>query len=178
MKKIIPALVLSLASLSAMAADGSITFAGKITDNTCTIDTNPAGPGFVKAVKLPTVNKSNFTAAGSVAGQTMFSLEVAACDADTVRANFEAGTTVDLATGRLITQGDSAARADMQIEILNAAQSPINLATNDGNTVTTLTGTTPNKAGEIIFFARYYATQADVAVGAVTSSVSFVMDYN
>ena len=174
MKKIIPALVLSLASLSVMAADGSITFTGKITNNSCELDTQPAGPGFVKAVKLPTVNKSNFTAAGSVAGQTMFTLAIAACDADTVKANFEAGSTVDLASGRLNAVG----RTDVQIEILNAAQGSINLATNLGKTVTDLTGQSPDKTGTMTFFARYYATQADVAAADVTSSVSFVMDYN
>ena len=52
---LIAALMLAAAPLAANAADGTITFNGKVTDKTCTIST-PGGKDF--AVTLPTVSKN------------------------------------------------------------------------------------------------------------------------
>ena len=64
---IIAALMLAAAPLAANAADGTITFNGKVTDKTCTIST-PGGKDF--SVNLPTVSKNTLAAAGNVAGRT------------------------------------------------------------------------------------------------------------
>ncbi|MBL2545168.1 type 1 fimbrial protein, partial [Klebsiella pneumoniae] len=64
---IIAALMLAAAPLAANAADGTITFNGKVTDKTCTIST-PGGKDF--AVTLPTVSKNTLATAGAVAGRT------------------------------------------------------------------------------------------------------------
>lgn len=55
--KFIAVLMLAAAPLAANAADGTITFNGKVTDKTCTIST-PGGKDF--SVNLPTVSKSTW----------------------------------------------------------------------------------------------------------------------
>nr|WP_242880400.1 fimbrial protein [Stenotrophomonas maltophilia] len=78
---LIAALMLAAAPLAANAADGTITFNGKVTDKTCTIST-PGGKDF--AVNLPTVSKNTLATAGAVAGRTPFAINLTKCSAGNV----------------------------------------------------------------------------------------------
>lgn len=55
----------AISSFSAQATDGTITFNGRVTDQTCTIST-PGGKDFT--VTLPTVSASTLAAQSATAG--------------------------------------------------------------------------------------------------------------
>lgn len=85
---------------------------------------------------------------------------------------FEQRASVDAATGNLINQ--TAGGSNVQVQILNASFSPINLQTNDGSLSTAIS----NKAANLQFYAQYIAATAAATAGKVTSNVQFSMDYN
>src|SRR3546814_10746061 len=85
-----------------LAHDGTITFEGEITANTCIPSIN--GGGASDTVKLPTVSTSALNASGDTPGWTQFEIELTACSgvATTAMAYFDGGSNVEAATGRLI----------------------------------------------------------------------------
>jgi major type 1 subunit fimbrin (pilin) len=101
----VPALLVAgcLASPSAAATTGTISFDGQITDSTCDVTGGTTGTSsFV--VQLPIVS-TNQLGPGDVAGRTNFRMSLANCMsvANGVRVFFEGGPTVDPATGTLTT---------------------------------------------------------------------------
>jgi major type 1 subunit fimbrin (pilin) len=72
-KKLILASAVAVLSAPALAVDGTITFNGLVTDQTCEI-TTPAGKDFT--VTLPTVSASTLNAAAQTAGRTPFSINL------------------------------------------------------------------------------------------------------
>ena len=84
------------------AADGTITFTGQITSQTCTISGNGAGKNLT--VTLPTVSTSALATAGTTAGRTPFNIALSNCtpNSGNVSTYFEPGATVDTATGQLV----------------------------------------------------------------------------
>ena len=114
---LIAALMLAAAPLAANAADGTITFNGKVTDKTCTIST-PGGKDF--AVTLPTVSKNTLATAGAVAGRTPFAINLTKCSAGNVATYFEPGSTVDFNTGRLLNQASANAATNVQLQLLGS----------------------------------------------------------
>lgn len=71
-------LLFSLGGISSAfgAADGTITFNGRVVDQTCTVSTGTSGNFYVT---LPTVNKTQLASAGAVAGLTRFNIELTGC---------------------------------------------------------------------------------------------------
>ena len=101
----VPALLVAgcLASPSAAATTGTISFDGQITDSTCDVTGGTTGTSsFV--VQLPVVS-TNQLGPGDVAGRTNFRMSLANCMsvANGVRVFFEGGPTVDPGTGTLTT---------------------------------------------------------------------------
>lgn len=161
--------------MAAMASDGTITFTGELTDQTCTIN---GGAGKDFNVALPKVSVANLAAAGKTAGATNFSINVTACSASVLgyTAYFEATPNVNLADGKLINPTTAGAKF-VEIELLNQANmTAINLAKGTG-----LQGVTPgtftNPAGTSNFIARYYATGVSTS-GMVNSSITYSLVYN
>ncbi|PRM45444.1 fimbrial protein [Haemophilus influenzae] len=72
-------LLFSLGGISSAfgAADGTITFNGRVVDQTCTV-TNGSNSGNFE-VKLPAVNKTQLATDGAVAGATRFDIELKGC---------------------------------------------------------------------------------------------------
>ncbi|MES3619397.1 fimbrial protein [Enterobacter hormaechei] len=66
----------AISSFSAQATDGTITFNGRVTDQTCTIST-PGGKDFT--VTLPTVSASTLAAQSATAGRTPFAINLSDC---------------------------------------------------------------------------------------------------
>jgi major type 1 subunit fimbrin (pilin) len=161
--------------MAAQASDGIINFTGALTAQTCTIN---GGAGKDFTVALPTVSTANFTGLGSVAGATNFSINVTACMGVTgYTAYFEANQNIDLTNGKL-KNTDTSGPQNVQIELLNAANTatPIDLSKPSGSQGVT-PGTFANNAGTSNFIARYYATGATSA-GAVASQVTYSLVYN
>lgn len=147
-----------LALLPAHAADGFITFEGQVQVQTCAVVMAS------QAVILPTISSRQLDSAGKTAGSTYFDVAVSGCDPSIVALQtlFEAGPTVDTATGRL--KNVSYGAANVQLELLNADGSVIDLG---GVVLATVQGARRQGvpmvpmlqgAGSQRFIARYYAT--------------------
>ncbi|WP_455279517.1 fimbrial protein [Cupriavidus necator] len=162
------------ASQAAHAADGTITFNGSITAQSCTINGNGTGSKSF-TVTLPTVSASTLNAAGATAGRTAFTIGLSNCTPNTgnVHTYFEAGPTTDLNTGNLILDPDGA--ANVQIGLRNADLSQIKAGFADSAQNSHPVSLT-NGAANLTYYAEYVAT--DVAgTGAANSSVMYTIAY-
>ncbi|MEC3768669.1 MULTISPECIES: fimbrial protein [Cupriavidus] len=177
--KLLAALIVAgtaMGAQSAHAVDGTITFNGNITAQTCKINGN--GTTFSDfTVRLPTVSASTLKQLGDVAGQTPFNIALTDCTPDTgnVHTFFEAGPTTDATTGNLIV--DAGGATNVQIRLLNGgtANTPIkagytNLSQNS-NAVALVNG-----AATLWYYAQYYAT-GQATAGAANSSVMYSISY-
>ncbi|SKA20020.1 fimbrial protein [Novilysobacter spongiicola] len=162
-----------LAPLSASAADGTITFNGEVTAQTCDI-TTPGGEDFT--VTLPTVASSALATAGQTAGRTGFAITLANCPTGgDVATYFEPGATVDNDSGRLNNQGTA---GNVQVQLLgdNGQLIPVQASgTAQANSQwVTVAG---DGSANLDYAAEYYATGAATA-GGVTTSVAYTIIYN
>lgn len=117
---------MSLANVANAATGGTITFNGKISDQTCQVVLN-GGSSATGSVKLPTVPKSALAATNNTAGQTPFSLDLTGCTSATtafgVTAYFpDNSTNIDTATSTLknLETGGTAA-TNVGLELLHEA---------------------------------------------------------
>src|SRR3546814_615838 len=102
---------------TALASDGTITFQGEITANTCTISVDGAAAS--ATVQLPPVSSNALAAADNTSGWTQFDISLTACQgtAATAMAHFESGTYVDNATGRLKNSAAANPATNVQIAL-------------------------------------------------------------
>lgn len=163
---------------SAMAADGTITFNGALTDTTCTITLNGGGSPN-GTVTMPTIPASSLGGAGSWAGPTSFFITLTGCSGgtlNTAKAWFENTGAVDTTTGRLNnTASGPGSATGVQIELTDASLVPIFA----GGTTTTMGGPSVNITsgnGTLNYIARYYAT-ATATSGQVISQVQYSIVY-
>jgi major type 1 subunit fimbrin (pilin) len=166
--------VVAFAPQNAKASDGTITFNGKITAQTCTISGNGGPASFT--VQLPTVSTSSLTAAAAVAGATPFNIALTACSPDSgnVSTYFEAGSTVDASTGNLFNATGSA--TNVEVNLLNSDSSVISLgkpqATQNSKVVAIASG-----AATLNYIAQYVAVNGASTAGTVASTVTYSMSY-
>lgn len=164
------ALVLGAASLTASAADGTITFQGDIMPTTCVIN---GGGGADVNVDMPTIPATLLAAAGQTGGDKPFNITVGStatpCAASHVQLRFEPGATVDPATGRLNNAGDA---TNLQVEVLNDTGGVINLSDNSNSQTIPVAG----GVADMKYTARYHATGA-VAAGTVDTSVQYTVTH-
>ncbi|TCM69083.1 major type 1 subunit fimbrin (pilin) [Acinetobacter calcoaceticus] len=165
----------ALTSTSVLAADGVITFSGNVVGETCKVDVNGAGSA-TTTVTLPTVNASSLATANQTAGTTPFNIALtgAGCTSNSMTAKpyFEPETSKVNANGRLINTG---AAKNVDIQLLNQAQAPIDLS-KDSSSQLFATGNTTADKTTYNYFARYFATGKSEA-GPVNSSVSYSIIY-
>jgi len=174
----------ALASQSAVAADGTITFNGAIESTTCSVhggDPGAADGTFV--VTLPDVSAADFTGGvGSVAGATDYNIYVGAAEEDgcidgtQVSVHYEpTSARVDPTTGNLSLDGAGAGAAvGVQLQVLNGDKSAINLANAPDSTPVTIA----NNTATLPFYVQYISTAATVTAGPATSSVLYSIKYN
>lgn len=181
MKKILlsAALVAVMATVgfapNANAASGTITFNGKVLSSTCTVSNGTAGN---VAVTLPDVPFSAFTASGSVAGLTPFSLNLTGCPTTpsgvVVGAAFS-GASIDSTNAGTIKNTVGAGFSNVNIQMTDSSGNPINLSTNSNPVTATLAGSTATLSYE----AQYYQpTSTAITAGTVTASVTYTLTYN
>jgi major type 1 subunit fimbrin (pilin) len=158
----------------AHAADGTITFTGEVTAQTCTV-TGGACKDFT--VALPPVSASSLSVDSATAGRTPFQIVLTVCTSATgnVSTYFEAGTTIDTATGRLKNAAGTATK--VQIGLLNSdATTAITLgaaqASQNSQSVAIASSTATLK-----YFAQYVATGGAAGIGTVNTSVMYTMSY-
>ncbi|HIE9359426.1 TPA: fimbrial protein [Klebsiella quasipneumoniae subsp. similipneumoniae] len=179
MNKMIIAAAISLAfSTSVFAADtGTITFTGAVTDTTCNVDIG--GAGEVGNVSLPTVSAASLGTKTSVSGKTQFNITLSECAgaSNSAKAFFEAGATVDSATGRLINTDTTGAKF-VSLQLLDGStDSVINVG--DYSQISNNTGYVDVSTGTatLPYFVQYYAEDAGVSAGAVESQVTYSISY-
>ncbi|MFL9878968.1 fimbrial protein [Herbaspirillum rhizosphaerae] len=171
-KSILKALltIATLAPLASFAADGTITFSGSITAQTCTI--NGGTPNL--AVTLPKISATALAVAGAKAGATPFTIALTGCTpaSGNVRAFFEVGANVDTATGRLKNTGTA---TNVQIGLTNVDGSNIAVGAASGAQGTTYVPISSGNAN-LTYMAQYVATGAATS-GTVTTSVTYTIEF-
>ncbi|HXC58911.1 MAG TPA: fimbrial protein [Steroidobacteraceae bacterium] len=164
----------ALGSMSGLASDGTITFTGAVTENTCMVRVNGAGSGD-GAVALPVVDADALSIARarkSPAAGTYFNISVSQCTANrTVAAYFEAGPNVDAATHALINTGTS----NVEVKLYEASSpgmvgSPIS----PGTTAATQAAV---GAGAWHFYAGYSLADGEARPGTVSTSITYSLVY-
>jgi len=159
---------------ASQAADGTITFSGTITSQTCTISGNGQGPNFT--VTLPTVSESALASSGAVAGRTPFTIALTNCDPDSgpVATYFEPGVTVNPSTGQLLNATGSA--TNVEVGLLNSDTSQIMLgqaiASQNSRPTTIASG-----SASLNYFAQYVAVNGGSTAGSVDTTVMYSMAY-
>ncbi|CBY85761.1 fimbrial protein [Haemophilus influenzae] len=183
-------LLFSLGGISSAfgAPDGTITFNGRVVDQTCTVSTGTNG-NF--DVTLPTVNKTLLTN-GAIAGRTKFDIQLKGCKQATaqgtsnVRAYFLPNTEyVDPTTHNLKNTANTPA-TNVQIQLTHADTSkviavgenvdtqenkPYNSWFNFENDVATTAKAT------LTYHAQYIAVGGDAGEGVVQSKVEYNIIY-
>ncbi|MDR9865139.1 fimbrial protein [Pseudomonas baetica] len=167
------------ASQTAFAADGTITFSGNVTAQTCTINGNGNGNGSGSkdfTVTLPVVSASALTSAGQTAGRTPFNIALTACtpSSGNVHAYFEPGPTVDMATGNLKLTGSGA--TNVQIGLLNEDFTVVKVGAADASQNSKAVPISAAGAATLPFYAQYVATGAATA-GVANSNVLYSLVY-
>ncbi|MGB6449499.1 MAG: hypothetical protein WBE92_01975 [Steroidobacteraceae bacterium] len=185
--------------LAGQASDGMITFAGAITASTCTVSVN--GDGANATVTLPTVDAASLggtagtstTASEQTGAGTFFNVAVSNCTATapsstgdtaptTVAVYFEAGGTVDEATGGLINT--AASGSNVEVKLYNASgTTAVGTQIQPGtgnNQPTAITISTITASSETQWFYAGYATLGTTAAtpGAVNTYVTYSLVYN
>lgn len=170
--------VMALATLSsnAMAAEsGTITFNGKVTDETCEVTTGSNGDF---TVDLATAKTSQLAAAGSTAVPQNFRIAVTNCSPSVknVRAQFlYDASLVNLASGLLSNQlSDATAASEVSLQLFNSDDKS---AIKPGDAGAAKSFPVNNSAGEMIYGVQYYATGKGTA-GLVKSQVKYQLSYN
>lgn len=173
---------------SAYAQTGTISFTGTITGNTCNVIVD--GQGSDATITLPSVGRTQLANAADTAGRTGFNMQLSGCtqaqgqgQPNTVSAFFEAGSSVDLGTGRLKNMSPTATAAtNVQLQLLDGSgnYAAIDVGNSDQTTNTTYVDIdftdTQNGIATMPYAVEYYATGATGA-GTVTSQVVYSLQY-
>ena len=181
--------------LAGDASDGTITFTGAVTASTCTIRVNGGSNAGTATVTLPTVDTAALTGSSpkTTAAGTFFSIGVSGCVAQAdigigtpaapthVAIYFEAGPTVDQATGALINTTGSG-YSNVEVKLYNASGSTVvgtqimpGTGTNQPTNLTIASG------GTQWFYAGYSTTGAAASgatAGAVSTQVTYSLVYS
>ncbi|WP_420995743.1 fimbrial protein [Cupriavidus sp. 30B13] len=166
---------------AAMAANGEITFSGAVTSTTCTITGGGGATGTNNmTVKLPTVSVSALSNSGDTAGRTPFSINLAGCTAGAtkVATSFEAGNTVDQASGqiKLIDDGSGTPVAEnVRIRLLNNTQAAI-VAGAPQSAQNSQQVDLAGGAATLQYYAEYVATGTAKA-GTASSRIQYSLTY-
>lgn len=172
-KSTLSALVLTALFGANAHANNTITFLGEVSDQTCEVAINGATAN--PTVLLPTVSTADLAAAGSVAGETPFTLSVSGCTINATQAlpikTVFVGNSVT-AAGNL---GNTGTATNVSLQILDAvggnAVDLTGVATVDGLNVAAGDSTASHD-----FAVQYYAEGAATA-GTVVSSVQYAISY-
>lgn len=159
------------------AFNGVITINGEVTAGTCAIAVN--GGTASATVTLPTVSTNALGSIGQTAGATGFNLALTSCPTTgSVRAYFE-NIGVEQTTGNLsnkaVASGGKNPAQNVEVQILSANSTPIDLRTNTGNNV--LVNFSATGGATLYYSAQYIATGA-VGAGLVSADLIYSLDYH
>ncbi|MCS3455883.1 major type 1 subunit fimbrin (pilin) [Aeromonas sp. BIGb0405] len=159
------------------ASTGTITFNGELTATTC--DVSIDGQGADATVILPTVSANTLAAANDTTGTTAFNMALSNCAGtlQTASAFFEAGTSVDLASGLLNNMGGTATNVSLQLrDGSSASQDVIQVGNSSQVTNTTMVDTSSGSA-VLPYLVEYITPAGGATPGTVTSNVTYSIQY-
>ncbi len=176
--------------LSSQASDGTITFTGAVTANTCTISVTSNGVTTASpnaTVALPTVSTGALTNAATktTAAGTFFNIALTGCTAvadiggntapASVGVYFEAGPNVDTLTGGLI---NAAGTSNVEVNLYLASKAAVvTTQVTPGSSVAQAPVITLPGTGTQYFYAGY-STAASGGAAATAGSVSTSVTYS
>lgn len=188
--KKLAAIICCAAAMSGMqiaSADdqGTLTFNGMISDNTCDVAVN--GGTADATIKLPTVSANTLAAQGDTTGRVFVRMDLSNCGlvsvpgddptATEVYAFWQASPDINL-NGRLLnTDTGAGAATNVEIQMLNDSMAAIDLAKADGAQNTSIAQITAANTAELVHYAQYFATGASTP-GTVASKLEYVISYN
>lgn len=164
--------IAAIAPQTARAADGTITFTGKVVANTCVFSVG--GGGASNTVALPVVFTTALATPGATAGTTNFSIGVTGCDTNLASVQaFFSGANIDASTGNLTNTGTA---TNVEVQLLNGGTAmPLNAGTASGQN--SPVGTLSGGATTLNYAARYIAVGGAATSGLVNTSVAYTMTY-
>ncbi|KJY83008.1 hypothetical protein TW81_12220 [Vibrio galatheae] len=156
------------------SSDGSITFVGALTEPTCNVSIN--GQGTNATIRLPSVSARSLAAPGETAGATAFSFSLTDCvgSMNTASAFFEAGSAVDLRSGRLINSG-TANNVSLQLRDGSALANVIKVGSAEQVEALTYVDVSSGSA-DLTYVVEYYAEEMTTP-GVVSSTVTYSIQY-
>jgi len=179
MKKTIISSLLAIAAaapIASYAVDGTITFTGQITGQTCTIN---GGTGDV-TVTMPKVSTSALNAAGQKAGTDLQSirLNLTACTpaSGAVRAFFEGGSTVNLTTHHLRNATGAGRATLVEVAVLNTDGSEVTLGAGAGAQNVAYVPISAAGTANLVYGSQYVATGV-ATQGTVSTTVQYSLDF-
>ena len=169
--------------LAAQASDGTITFDGSISSQTCTINGGASPQNFT--VHLPQgLAASTLNNGTNVAGKTQFTIALTNCTTASGSATtfFEGGATVDSVTNQLKNATGTGYASNVQVQLLDGVTdqkilvgSPVDPLSNNTQGTTWVPISTSG-AATLTYYAQYYAT-GTVGPGLVNTSVVYDVIY-
>ncbi|MGJ0625590.1 fimbrial protein [Xenorhabdus bovienii] len=169
LKLFIAAVISGSMAASALAADGTINFNGRITKATCTVSTSTVN------VNLPEVGATALAGKGTTGGETPFIIALKDCGIVGGSANVQVkfGGVKDSIDGNLLKiNSESGGATGVGIGIYEKNGSTlINMGELSKSTPVTKDVT------KLEFKAKYVATGATVTPGTVKASTDFTLDY-
>lgn len=170
------ATVLASTGMAQAASTGTISFDGELTESTC--DVSVDGQGADANVTLPTLSTSQLATAGQTAGRSAFVMDVSGCTgtSTSVAAFFEAGTSVDLATGRLKNLTGTATNVSLQLRDGSAAAQDVIKAGSGTQSTNTQFVNLATNAATLPYLVEYYA-EAQTTAGTVKSNIVYSLMY-
>jgi major type 1 subunit fimbrin (pilin) len=170
-KKHLLALGCSLLLSAGLAqANGQMSFSGSVLAGTCQIN---GGQNNV-AVQLPPVETRLLANPGQVAGNTRFALHLTNCTPGLTRVStyFQPGPTVN-PQGRLIV--DPSGSQNVEVQLRNSANTPMNLAGAQGNQGSQIVGITNGQA--VLNYSAEYYSLGNTTPGLVNTRVQYTLIY-
>ncbi|MEN2469816.1 fimbrial protein [Burkholderia theae] len=161
------ALMAAFGSTSALAADGTINFHGKIVATTCQIDNSNI------QVPLGAIGVDQLAAAGQESRRVPFQIALSACDdqLNGVRAQFEGMAHGDDPTLLAIGSGGTDDAKGVGIQLMHDDGEPIGI-----NSETDTLQLTPG-SNVLNFAANYVSTSDQTEAGEANGTASFTLHY-
>ncbi|MCD8547782.1 MAG: type 1 fimbrial protein [Aeromonadaceae bacterium] len=168
------ALLLStLFSTAAHAYDGTITFTGALTSNTCELSSSS------QTVPLPTLAATALKSAGSWAGRTPFTVSLTGCNdgATSVGLYFEQTDDIDTSNGTLNNIAAVSPATNVQVQLLNANFVALDLSKGSKSAQNSLSVDASSGTAAIQLYAQYFSENGSATAGSVEAQAIFSLDY-
>ncbi|AOA57327.1 fimbrial protein [Acinetobacter larvae] len=179
---------LLMLSSAAFAVDGTISFNGELVSGTCVPklegDAVNGSGNSTATVVLPTLNVAALSKAQATGGLTGFTISLkgsndtdCAVDGKIATPYFEPEVAKVNSEGRVINT-EAATKDAIDIQILNNAQTVINLTDNPATQLSsTATGDADNHEYNYKYYAQYFAKSNEAKAGKVAGTLSYSIIY-